>query len=128
MLHHLHQLLPIPFIKLCMLAISITGMAFIIPVDPSHARSDNSLDVLRKEVTNLVRNKSAQWPETIDQVLTVGFLINARNEIIVLDVDGDSASLCAYVKQVLNYNKVKYNQVRQLTRYSIKIHLVNKKY
>lgn len=116
------------FLRIVILAIFIINAASLTPICASPVRGDNSIDVLRKEVTKLVQNNAILLPDIVDQVVTVGFLINARNELIILDVNGDSASACAYVKQILNYNKVKYNQVRQLTRYSIKIRLVDRKY
>lgn len=111
-----------------MLAIFMISLAFSTPVNASPVRSNTSLDVLRKEVTKWVQNNAIPIPDVVDQVVTVGFMINAKKELIILDITGDSAPACAYVKQVLNYNKVKYNQARQLTRYSIKIRLVNGKY
>lgn len=106
----------------------MVSLAFSTPVNASPIRGNTCLDVLRKEVINWVQNNAIPIPDVVDQVVTVGFMINAKKELIILDVTGDSAPACAYVKQVLNYNKVKYNQARQLTRYSIKIHLVNGKY
>ncbi|MEP6794146.1 MAG: hypothetical protein ABJB16_07460 [Saprospiraceae bacterium] len=115
------------FLRILILTIFIINVASLTPITASPERRDNSIDVLRKEVTKLVQNNAVLLPDMVDQVVTVGFLINARNELIILDVNGDSASVCAYVKQILNYSKVKYNQMRQLTRYSIKIHLVDRK-
>lgn len=111
--------------------LSVTFMTILsisTPINASPVRGNTSLDVLRKEVIKLVQNNSTPVPDVVDQVVTVGFLINAKKELIILDVNGDSAPACEYVKQLLNYNKVKYNQARQLTRYSIKIRLVSGKY
>ena len=91
------------------------------------ARGNNSLGVLKKEVAHFFQKNSAQFPDIPDQDVTVGFLINARGELIILDVNGDSASACEFVRQVLNYNRVKYTQTEQLTRYTITIHLVKEK-
>lgn len=93
----------------------------------SSAFGDNAMDSLsslRKEVLGIIKRNTGDFPDVHEQEVTVGFLINARNELIVLDVQGDSDSACEYVKEVLNYKKVKYKQARQLTRYSIKIQLV----
>lgn len=116
------------FFKIVAVGLFMTILVPLTPINASPGRGHNSLDVLRKQVTKLVQNNAVMLPELVDQVVTVGFLINARNELIVMDVNGDSASACAYVKQILNYNKVKYKQMRQLTRYSISIHLVDRKY
>ncbi|MEO5907072.1 MAG: hypothetical protein ABIQ11_10120 [Saprospiraceae bacterium] len=91
----------------------------------AHEGNDrDSLDLLQKEVTALFRKNEIPYPDIGDQKITVGFLINARNELIILDVDCDSADACTYVKEVLSYKKVKFNQARQLTRYEIKLQLV----
>ncbi len=103
------------------LTISLLFPSFI-PVLAADGR--DSLDMLQKEVTGLFRKNAIPFPDIIDQEITVGFLINARNELIILDVDGDSTEACDYVKQVLSYKKVKFNQARQLTRYEIKLQLV----
>lgn len=97
------------------------------PIFGSSERDDNSLIVLKKEVARLFHSNTVKYPDITDQDVTVGFLINAKNELIVLDVTGNSNSACEYVKQVLSYNRVKFNQEKQLTRYSLTIHLVKEK-
>jgi len=105
----------------------VLNMAFMTPVHATPVRGDNPLNVLRNEISKIIREKADLSVASFDDVVTVGFLINARNELIILDVNGDSAQACEYVKEILNYTRVKYNQARQLTRYSIKIHLVGSK-
>ncbi|HZV71990.1 MAG TPA: hypothetical protein VFG10_20775 [Saprospiraceae bacterium] len=105
----------------------ILNLIALTPVHASPLRGDNPLNVLRNEISKIIRDKVDLSTTTFDDVVTVGFLINARNELIILDVNGDSEKACTHVKQVLNYTRVKYNQARQLTRYSIKIHLVGGK-
>ncbi len=109
------------------LAAIILSLSFISPLTASPGKGNNSLAILKKEVVQLFQKNTIPFPDIPDQEITVGFLINARNELIVIDVNGDSASACEYVKQVLNYNRVKYNQAKQLTRYTITIHLVKEK-
>jgi hypothetical protein len=116
------------FLRKAVLSLFILNMILPTFGKASPVRGNNTIDVLRKEVTKLVQKKAILSTDFIDQVVTVGFMINARNELIVMDVNGDSASACAHVKQILNYHKVKYNQMRQLTRYSITIHLVDRNY
>ena len=107
-------------------AISILLSSFS-PIFASSDRDDNSLIVLKKEVARLFQLNSLKCPDNQDQDVTVGFLINAKNELILLDVTGDSNSACEYVKQVLNYNRVRFNPEKQLTRYSLTIHLVKER-
>jgi len=106
--------------------ISIT-LSSVSPIFASSHRDDTPLIVLKKEVARLFQLNNLKYPGDQDQDVTVGFLINAKNEIILLDVTGDSNSACEYVKQVLNYNRVRFNQEKQLTRYSLTIHLVKER-
>lgn len=115
--------------KKCTLAIILFSLNLSIAttVHASPGRVSTSLDVLKKEVTRLIQKNAIRLADMAEQDITVGFLINAKQELIILDVNGDSTSACEYVKQILNYNKVKYYQAKQLTRYSVTIHLINEK-
>ncbi|MEP6646412.1 MAG: hypothetical protein ABJC12_04935 [Saprospiraceae bacterium] len=114
--------------KYSLAIILLTLNLFIVSgVNASPGRVNTSLDVLKKEVTRLIQKNKTRLADMPEQDIEVGFLINAKNELIILDVNGDSTSACEYVKQILNYNKVKFCQAKQLTRYSIKIHLVKEK-
>lgn len=78
---------------------------------------------LQKEVMELFEKNKFKFPDIESQSVTVNFLINAKSELVILDVDGNSAVACDYVKEVLAFKKVKFAQLRQLTSYSITIHL-----
>ena len=105
-----------------LIMIILTGL--VTPVSASPEKRIQTLDVLKKEVVQLFQKNVVQYPDISDQQVTVGFLINAKGELIILDVNGDSDAACEYVKEVLNYKKVKYNQAEQLTMYTITFHLV----
>ena len=87
----------------------------------------DSIVTLQKEVVQLFEIHRSKLPDLGSEDVTVGFMINAKKEIIVLDVKGNSTSACDYVKEVLNYKKVRYNQAKLLTPYTITIRLVNEK-
>ncbi len=110
---------PVTILLLLLLPVSL-------PAAP--VKGNNSLVILKKEVESLLQKNICRFPDVRDQAVTVGFMINAKDELIVLDVDGDSASARDYVKEVLNYSKVKYCQAKQLTRYTLTIHLVKEKF
>ncbi len=110
--------------KNLLLIIPALFLAFATPVI---AKSDNiadSLAALQREVVHIFEKNQIDFSGFDEQDVKVGFLINAKNELVVLDVNGESNAACEYVKKILNYQKVKYNQAKQLTRYTITIHLV----
>ena len=87
----------------------------------------DSIKALTREVTELFKKNQRDFPDIQDQQVIVEFMINAKNEIVVLDVTGESPIACEYVKKVLSYKKVKYNPSSQLTSFSVRINLVKEK-
>jgi hypothetical protein len=89
------------------------------------AKNRNSgIDKLRQEIIDLLGEKNLGFLEKDTQEVEVEFLINARNELVIMDVNGDSVSACEYVKKMLSYKRVKYTEKKQLTPYNIKVKLV----
>jgi len=82
---------------------------------------------LKREVLELFERHRSDFPEIQDQEVTVSFLINAKNELIILDVEGENNTTCDLVRKVLSYKKVKYNPGKQLTSYKLKVHLTKGK-
>ena len=101
------------------------SLSFASPLTAKSERKTDSVEALQREVVEIFKNNPIKFDGPDAHDVTVGFLINAKNEIIILDINGEHAPACNFVKQVLNYRKIKYNQSRQLIRYSIKIHLVS---
>ena len=100
------------------------SLSFASPLTAKPNRKTDPVESLQREVVEIFKNNPIQFDGTAKHEVTVGFLINAKNEIIILDVNGENEPACNFVKRVLNYRKIKYAQSRQLIRYSIKIHLV----
>jgi hypothetical protein len=95
---------------------------------PSFASGHNGPDPrteLQKEVIKLFEKHRGDLADIKPQEITIGFMINAKNELVIVDVEGDSVAACDYVKKVLNFKRVNYRQEKQLTSYSLKIQLVN---
>lgn len=79
---------------------------------------------LQKEVVELFSKHHKNFPDIVEQSVTVSFMINAKSEVVIVDVEGISPEACEYVRKVLSYKKVKFREDKQLTSYSVKIHLV----
>lgn len=108
---------------LFLLLITLTVSA-VMPLMAKPVVGNDTLALLKREVVALFNKNLPDFPEMENQQVTVGFLLNAKNEIIVLDVEGENIAACDYVRDVLNFQKVKFDHARQLTRYQITIHLV----
>lgn len=101
--------------------------ALTLLISPLKAKGNQRHDpiaTLQKEVIQLFEMAPLEFSDREPQEVTVGFMINAKKEIIVLDVKGNSTHACDYVKKVLSYKKVRYNPAQLLTPYTITIRLV----
>ena len=99
--------------------------SLISPVLANVDRNPDPVDDLKQEVVKIFEKHNHSFPDIQPQEVSIGFMINAKNELVITDDQGNSADACDYVKRVLNYRKVKYQQSKQLTGYSLKIQLVN---
>jgi hypothetical protein len=93
---------------------------------PVKAGSPTETNQLKKEIERIARNGNLDLKGADTQEVTVHFLINARQELIVFETSGDNEEACARVKEALNYKQVRYKQARQLTPYEISIRFVNR--
>jgi hypothetical protein len=94
-----------------------------------HIGSANALEPvtnqkLQKEITNLVKYHTLTNMEADTEEVTVHFVINAQNELVIFDAYGNNEEACAHVKDVLSFRQVKYRQAKQLTPYIINIRFV----
>ncbi|MBP7239861.1 MAG: hypothetical protein KBA14_06515 [Saprospiraceae bacterium] len=80
--------------------------------------------VLHQEISSLFKDRNLSFLANEAELVTVDFLINAKNEIVVLHTEGNSTAACNYVKELLNFKKVKFRQAKQLTPYTVNIRLI----
>ena len=92
----------------------------------AHAGNPKSGEQLRKEVAKFFKNQDLTFLQDEVETVKVNFLINAKNEIVVFYVSGKNIETCDYVKEILNFRKVNYGQVKQMQRYVVDIRLSKK--
>lgn len=102
----------------------VTCFVFSLPFTLEAGKRFTTIEELKTEISNILKHRNLNFLEKDDEQVAVDFLINAKNELVVLDVYGDSVSACEYVKELLNYKRVKYKQAKQLTRYMVNIRLI----
>lgn len=78
-------------------------------------------DQLVKEITDLVKKEYPRFIASDPQEVTVHFQINAKNEIVVFDTTGKDADTCEKVKEVLNFQQVKFKDAKPLKPYTVQI-------
>ena len=84
----------------------------------------STIDVLHQEISSMLSNRNLSFLDHDAEVVTIDFMINAKNEIVIVHTYGNSPAACDYVKDILNFRKVKYRQTKQLTPYVVNIRLI----
>jgi hypothetical protein len=110
---------PITLLSLLTLLFCINTAAFAAPADPKRSMSQ-----LKKEISVILHQQDLTFLRQPVETVTVEFLINARNEIVVLHVEGQNDHTCDKIRDILAHQPVKYKQARQLMRYKVDLRLV----
>jgi hypothetical protein len=79
------------------LMLSITTLA-------NNGKKENFKSVVTTEISSLLKNPGFEVENTLEA--RVSFMLNSKNEIVVLNVEADNENLDAYIKNRLNYNKL----------------------
>jgi hypothetical protein len=90
---------------------------------PSIARADapSNNTLLSKEIKSIVKRNTPEDVKASYDVVTIRFLINAQNELVIFEATGQNEATCQRVKEILNYRQVKYKSAKQLVPYEISI-------
>lgn len=102
------------------------GLIILMSIMSTLAVSANN-DKSEKETASKLRNqievllKSYENNLTNSLKATVKFIVNNKQEIIVLSVDTSDKNLSSFIKQRLNYKKVAVKEVKSLETYTIPV-------
>jgi hypothetical protein len=107
-------------------ALTLLLSLILLVTGPVSATADTHVnnDQLKKEIEGIVKKGTLKFMEADTEEVTVHFLINAQNELVIFDTTGDNEAACEHVKERLNYKQVKFKQARQLTPYEVNIKFV----
>lgn len=97
-------------------------------LQPLSLKADQPItnEKLQKEIADLIQQHTLHNMDTDTQDVTLHFVINAQNELVIFDASGDNLSACEHVKDVLNFRQVRYKHAKQLTPYIMNIRFVKK--
>lgn len=82
------------------------GMNFAATANPSE---EKSLSELKTQIQDLLKRYPHELPLEKDLLSKVEFVINDRNQIVILNMDTEDPALLSYVQARLNYKIVKHN-------------------
>ncbi len=73
----------------------------VFAVDPTQVSED-----MRDKIVELMETPDFGYTNIVDELATIEFVLNAKNEIVVIDVNTASQYLEDYIKIKLNYKKL----------------------
>ena len=100
------------------------SFAFAFPLHANTFKPRSSADQLRKEVAAFFKSKDLSFLDKNVEVVSVSFLINSKNELVIFNVSGEDSDACDYVKEVLNFQKINYTAAKPMAKYAVDIRLV----
>ena len=106
------------------LLLLVFSLALSIPLSANTTKPRTSTDQLRKEVAAHFKSQDLSFMDNNVEVVKVSFLINAKNELVISNVEGEDPDVCDYVKNTLNFKRVEYSSGKQLAKYAVEIRLV----
>ena len=104
------------------LKLVVTAFAFIVFSSASFANTvPDSKNELRTEIASFINNINFTEAETESDVIHVHFMLNTKNEVIVLSTD--NKVLDAKIKDELNYRQIKAGVAESNKVYTLPIRI-----
>ena len=95
-----------------------------LPAAVANGIGDNPNDQLKKKVVKMIQKVDLSGLETPEAEAFVAFVLNDKNEIVVMSVDTESEFADQLIKSKLNYHEIDIEGVRKNTTYTIKMKFV----
>lgn len=95
-----------------------------IPAIAATDRVEPIAETLKHEIIDLLTHRDFSFLDSSVAIITVEFLVNARSEVVILDICGRDEGACAFVRQQLDHRNIHYKEKKQLTPYALTIRLV----
>ena len=100
-------------------AFAISAVSFATPFN-----TDNPLSELRDEITNILGDEFTVDIDT-EVKAEVRFILNDKNEIVIVSVISENSDLDRYVKSKLNYKKVNTSGIIEGKMYRMPLTVTN---
>lgn len=78
-------------------------------------------DGVKEEIESLLKAPNFKIDKNTTTMVT--FMLNKKNEVLVINVETDNKSIERYIKNSLNYKKLKTNTTKKLFKIPVKINV-----
>ena len=118
------KLLPNPFLKLKIMRITrsiLFTALFALVLGTATANTNPETKTARNEIKTLIQKANLAENLKSDVTVNVTFMVNSKNEIIILSTDKDK--LDSRIKSTLNYKKLKSSDMKVNVTYTLPVKL-----
>ena len=112
-------------LQLCLLTL-LAFISIITPADaqtstPDPEKTEKPNVELRKQVVRMIRYANLTGVPRHQRDATIDFIVTKDNQLLILNIDSFSPYLKNFIKQRLNYKKIKVEGVKKLTMYRLDV-------
>lgn len=102
----------------------LSGLAILLvsfPLNAAPSITPNKPDGVKEEIESLLKKPNFKITENTTSIVT--FMVNKKNEILVINVETENKLIDSYIKKALNYKKLKTNTTKKLFKIPVKINV-----
>lgn len=107
------------FFKHLLSGLTVVLLSFSLNAAPSI--SPTKPDGVKEEIESLLKKPNFKLDKDTTAIVT--FMVNKKNEILVINVDTKNKLIDRYIKNALNYKKLKTNTTKKLFKIPVKINV-----
>ena len=107
----------------------LSGLAIILvtfSLNATPAVPSLKTDGVKEEIQSLLKKPNFKIDR--DTTTLVTFMLNKKNEVLVINVETENELIDSYVKNALNYKKLKTNTTKKLFKIPVKINVPSRVY
>ena len=110
--------------KMILMLVFLLSIGNVTAVNATSINDDSS--VVQMEIQKILKKHPHKFAIEEDYVVSIEITLNDKNEIVVLEMDCEDKEITRYIKNTLNYKKIKGKLQGELSKYVIPLRFKRK--
>ena len=102
----------------------LSGLAILLvslSLNAAPSITPTKTDDVKEEIESLLKKPNFKLNKDTTTIVT--FMVNKKNEVLVINVETENELIDTYIKNALNYKKLKTNTTKKLFKIPVKINV-----
>jgi hypothetical protein len=102
----------------------LNGLAILLvslSLNAAPSTTPTKTDGVKEEIESLLKKPNFKLNKDTTTIVT--FMVNKKNEVLVINVETENELIDTYIKNALNYKKLKTNTTKKLFKIPVKINV-----